>query len=128
MPGSLPNPVIYFPVKIVVYSLAGWALNRFYGGGINPLLFGILRVIIGFGVGFIILAAISDIGGDIAWLTITRLLVWSGMIWLYYERKNLSPKRFFLVVILSTLLSFGIDAVYSLIDKEFPGMFSVGMC
>ncbi|MFN0277405.1 MAG: hypothetical protein ACKVRN_02270 [Pyrinomonadaceae bacterium] len=130
MPGSLPNPVVYFPVKIVVYAFAGWALNRFYGSAINPLLFGILRVIIGFGVGFILLAAMSDGrgGSDIPWLTVTRLLVWTGMIWAFYERKDPSPKRFFLAVLLCTVLSFGIDGIYSLIDKEFPGMFSIGMC
>src|SRR6188768_2957340 len=109
MPGSLPNPLIYFPAKAVIYSLAGWALNRVYKAGPNPLLFGVLRVALGFGLGFALFVvmmamATSDGSGpptsqsDHLWLISTRLLVWAGMVWLFYERKGLSPLRFFIVV------------------------------
>ncbi len=57
MPGSLPNPVFYFPAKIVIYSVAGLVLNKVYQAGPNPLLFGILRVATGFGLGFLLLLA-----------------------------------------------------------------------
>ena len=134
MPGSLPNPVIYFPIKVAVYALSGWVLNKIYLEKTNPLVFGALRVAIGFGVGFILLLAVMpfDSGtnsyADYAWLVFTRLMVWAGMIWFFYERKSLSPLRFFLVVVSGVLLSFGIDAAFSWLDGEFSGMFSIPMC
>lgn len=136
MPGSLPNPIVYFPAKVVVYSLAGWVLNKIYREGVNPLIFGVLRVAVGFGLGFLLVIAISalfpgpDSSGysDYVLLGSTRLIVWTGMIWFLYERENLSPLRFFILVISGILLSFGIDAAFSWLDKEFPGMLSVAMC
>ncbi len=136
MPGSLPNPIFYFPAKVAIYSLAGWVLNKVYQSGPNPLLFGILRVAIGFGLGFLLLFAIEPLTpkpnttsyADYVWLGSTRLLVWAGMIWFFYERKNVSPLRLFIVVISGILLSFGIDAAFAWIDDEFSGMFSIGMC
>jgi hypothetical protein len=136
VPGSLPNPVLYFPAKVAIYSLAGWVLNKVYKAGPNPLLFGILRVAIGFGLGLLLLIAItaSRTGprpnnyDEYIWLIFTRIFVWTVMIWFFYERKSLSLLRFFIVVIGGTLLSFGIDVAFSFIDKEFSGMFSIPMC
>lgn len=138
MPGSIPNPIFYFPAKVAIYALAGWGLNKVYREGPNPLLFGVLRVVIGFGIGFLMLFAIEPMTpisdatssrySDYLWLAITRLLVWAGMIWFFYERKNVSPLRFFIVVLSGILLSFGIDAAFAWIDDEFSGMFSLGMC
>ncbi|MBK8466230.1 MAG: hypothetical protein IPL32_10405 [Chloracidobacterium sp.] len=136
MPGSLPNPVFYFPAKVVVYSLAGWILNKIYHEGVNPLIFGIVRVVVGFGFGFLILVAITSTvpdstsqgRSDFIWLILTRLIVWTGIIWVFYERKNLSLIRFLVVVILGTLLSFGFDAAFSWIDDEFANTLSIGMC
>jgi hypothetical protein len=135
MPGSIPNPIFYFPAKVAIYSLAGWALNKVYKAGPNPLLFGILRVAFGFGIGFLMLFAIEPLTSppkttlaDYIWLASTRFLVWTGMIWFFYERKNFSPLRFIIVVLSGILLSFGIDAAFAWIDDEFSGMFSIGMC
>ena len=134
MPGSLPNPVLYFPAKFIYYSLAGWALKKIYRDGINPFLFGTLRVLIGFGIGllFIIpMTAFSSPSGhssDYALLFLPRLVVWTGMIRVLYERKNFSPFRFVSVVILGILLSFVFDAVFSWVSGEFPGWLMVGMC
>jgi hypothetical protein len=132
MPGSIPNPIFYFPAKVAIYGLAGWVLNRVYKTGPNPLLFGVLRVAFGFGVGFLLLFALepttSSSYADYVWLAGTRLLVWTGMIWFFYERKNVSPSRFAIVVISGILLSFGIDAAFAWIDDEFSGMFTIGIC
>ena len=137
MPGSLPNPIFYFPAKEVVYSLAGWALNKVYSTNRpNPLLFGILRVVIGFGLGFLFLIVIeatepgpptNNYHAYIGLIS-TRLFVWAGMIWIFYERYSLSLLRFFILVIVGTLLSFALDVSFWFIDKEFSGMFSIGMC
>jgi hypothetical protein len=129
MPGSIPNPIFYFPAKVAIYSLAGWVLNKVYKAGPNPLVFGVLRVAIGFGLGFLMLFAIEPMT-PISDTTSSRYAdyVWLGMIWFFYERKNVSPLRFFIVVISGILLSFGIDVAFAWIDDEFSGMFSIGMC
>ncbi len=136
MPGSLPNPIFYFPAKVAIYSLAGWVLNKVYKDGINAFLFGVLRVAIGFGFGFLVLIATSALWSgpetsnysEYMLLGSIRLIVWTGMIWCFYERKNVLPMRFFIVVTFGILLSFGIDAVFSWLDSEFPGMVSIAMC
>ena len=101
MPGSIPNPIFYFPAKVAIYALAGWGLNKVYREGPNPLLFGVLRVVIGFGIGFLMLFAIEPMTpisdatssrySDYLWLAITRLLVWAGMILVFLrEEKRLA--------------------------------------
>ncbi len=134
MPGLIPNPILYFPLKIVCYSVAGWALARFYKEGINPFVFGMLRVALGFAVGILLLFPITGLAsepgqsGDFVWLTLTRTFVWAGMIWFLHERKNFSPVRFAIVVLSGVLFSFGIDAAYSWLSGEFPGWLVIGMC
>lgn len=85
MPGSIPNPIFYFPVKVAIYSLAGWGLNKLYRERTNPIRFGVLRVAIGFGIGFLMLFAMEPLiprydttsthFADYVWLASTRLLV-----------------------------------------------------
>lgn len=136
MPGSLPNPILYFPAKIAIYALVGWILNKIYKAGPNPLLFGFLRVVIGFGVGFILLIAVTASGSvsgtnssnDYVWLFVTRIVVWSGIVWIFYERKGVSLFRFFVVIIAGVLLSFGVDLAFTYLDKEFSGLLSIPMC
>ncbi len=134
MPGSLPNPVLYFPAKFICYSVAGWALKKIHREGINPFLFGILRVVLGFGVGILLIILIGTLTpepgkyGDYVLLLSTRLCVWAGMIWIFYERKSFSPIRFVITVVLGIAISFGIDATYSWVSGEFPGWLMIGMC
>jgi hypothetical protein len=134
MLGSFPNPILYFPLKIACYSVAGWILARIYGEGINPFMFGILRVLLGFAVGILLLFPLSVLmsesepSTDHVWMALTRIIVWAGMIWFIFERKNFAAARFIVVVLSAVLFSFAIDAIYSWASGEFPGWLVIGMC
>jgi hypothetical protein len=134
MPGTLQNPIVYFPVKFVCYSVVGWILNNIYKEkGINPFLFGILRVAIGLGVGLVLMPVMESVSNarwvGFIWLFLTRILVWAGMIWIIYEQKLDSQFRFIVAVMLAIAISFGFDAVYWWMGEELPrGWLLIGMC
>jgi hypothetical protein len=132
MPGSIPNPVLYFPAKIAFYTLVGWGLKKYYGQGIHPLLFGGLRVIVGLVVGlmslFLVMNVSSGSGGslDFLWLGLTRVIVWGAMIWVFFERRQFSLARFLIILILAILLSFGFDWAFFM--SEFSDILTIPMC
>lgn len=140
---GMPNPVsvLYALViaKLVGYSLAGFVLQKVYGRGPNFLIFAFLRIVIGFffGLAFLIVgfsiegtaasllgsSSVAPLSGIPILLSLiaSRLLIWSLLVYLFFERQGPQWKRFAVVVILGTIFSFLVDLLSVFLFEFFEG-------
>jgi hypothetical protein len=130
----IPNPLPILAVKLVGYTAAGAVLRKHYGGGPHPILFGVIRVVCGFFLGLLTLPVVAffgDDGGNMAlfvWLFISRLVVWTGLVFLMFEHNSISKTGRVTVVGLGIAWSFLLDGLLYLLDQISPGIMSIPMC
>ena len=127
----LPNPIPVLGLKFAGYSVAGTVLRLIYRGGINPFLFGLIRVVAGLALGFITLPFVAGSLNERAffiWLLSIRLVVWGALVWLFFERKRLKIWRFVVVVALGSCWSFALDKIFEVLMGLFPDFMQVPFC
>ena len=121
MPGMIPGPIgfaAFVGAKFGGYTLAGTFLRKTYPAEqASPLKIAFARTGLGLALGiahFFVWVKLQDshVNADpngvvfIVGLIVLRLLIWTGIIWLFCDRRFEHPLRIFSYAIGGTLLSF----------------------
>ncbi len=136
MPGMIPGPIgfaAFVGAKFGGYTLAGAVLRRKYPAeNASPVKIAITRTLLGLGLGiahFFVWESFqrSNVNREdngyafICGLIILRLLIWSGIIWLFCDRKLEHRLRVFGWAAAGTAFSFLLDAVGLALAFIAPG-------
>jgi hypothetical protein len=128
---SIIGGATFLAIKFLGYRYAGVKLNAAYAEipPVPPNLFGAIRAGLGLivGVGFAVTAMQWNVShAEILWFVLllpVRLLEWSLVIWIFYERKlgRVNHARFTRCVMVGSLWSFILDLPATLSMIVVPG-------
>jgi hypothetical protein len=128
-----PGYLIFVGVKLIGYSIAGYALNRAYANlKRHFLVVGLVRTLIGLAIGGIfgwtmftleehmkltsgyepVLGVTPGDWGATLYITalaLIRLFEWRAVIWLFYDRQSKQPKKDWLLASCGVVWSFALD-------------------
>ena len=136
MPGMFPGPVgfaAFVGAKFGGYTIAGKVLQRYYPAeNASPVKIAFTRTVLGLSLGiahfFLWLSfqrshvnRADNEYAFIAGLIILRLLIWSGIIWLFCDRKLEHPIRIVGWACAGTAFSFLLDAIGIALALIAPG-------
>ena len=130
---AIPNPIPLLALKFLGYMAAGGGLRRYLEVGPNPIRFGLVRVVVGLGLGLVTLPvfALPEFDKPIytgLWLVAVRLTVWSLLIRHYFKRSLTSKRQFFLLSLAGVGWPFLLDGVYALLLYGFPDLMQIPFC
>ena len=126
-------------IKLAGYTLAGAVFRRVYRSRFNYFLFGILRFVAGIVVWFVAALALYAIlpdnpsGRDLVSLLISRVIVWSALIALVFQRRQaqnhiVSSQLFWLCVLGGIAWSYCLDGLVALLRIAIPNFGTIPWC
>jgi len=128
---SILGIVLFVAIKFAGYRYAGVWLNLGFSNPAltNPNIFGAVRTVLGIAIGtaFGYTVAMMDIRhGMVSWYVLLfpcRFLEWLFVLWVFYERKVVSPDRvrWLKFSLYGTLWSYALDVVTAIVLLVVPG-------
>ena len=85
----VPNPIAVEVLKVTTYTLFGWLVRSRSVSRRNPIVFGVLRVIFGWGVGilsyWLTMSILESDWGLLAMMAVPRFLLWAVLLRVYFQ-------------------------------------------